>query len=333
MTGNRAPSLYLRYGDYVTGDILTQDVCVPTSGLTKYTYYCCLTWNSGQQGGGYCGIQDHPDGRNYIFSIWDPIGTDEPIKPAHEGCGTKSESFGGEGTGLKAWNFELGWKADCWYTLTTRRWEENNHTFFGFWVHDQDGEKWCHLVSMDFPVPEVYFSSNSTSFLEDWMGSGENLRSLRFKEGFKREVDESWYPFDKATFSVVKEDGSQNYKCNYDAGIIHESYYLQAGDKTIPSENLVDGSVFHLSMPTKPSKKPIFFQIQHISAQEVTWYVPESSVPQFRYKVFVDDVVIASGVDPEKRSCMIQSWPNSSVEVILEDILGRVVSNRLEVKA
>jgi len=79
--GVRAPSLALWYNDNEVGDILTQDIYVPSHGLTKHTYYCCLQWNGGMNGGGYCGIQDHPNGRNFIFSLWNPTGTDEKIKP------------------------------------------------------------------------------------------------------------------------------------------------------------------------------------------------------------------------------------------------------------
>ena len=81
---NRAPSISLWYNDNVQGDILTQDVYVPASGITKQTYYCCLQWNSGKNGGGYCGMQDHARGRNYIFSLWDPEGVHQPIKPVFE---------------------------------------------------------------------------------------------------------------------------------------------------------------------------------------------------------------------------------------------------------
>ena len=83
-TDSRAPSISLWYNDSVQGDILTQDVYVPASGVTKQTYYCCLQWNSGKNGGGYCGIQDHARGRNYIFSLWDPEGSQHPIKPVYE---------------------------------------------------------------------------------------------------------------------------------------------------------------------------------------------------------------------------------------------------------
>lgn len=67
-----------------------------------YTYYCTMQWNAGMEGGGYCGIQEHPNGRNFIFSIWDPVSSNESIRAAYLGDGTQVENFGGEGTGLKS---------------------------------------------------------------------------------------------------------------------------------------------------------------------------------------------------------------------------------------
>ncbi|MEC8225639.1 MAG: hypothetical protein VX010_05755, partial [Pseudomonadota bacterium] len=65
---DRAPSVWLRFNDNAAGDIIMQDVYIPAKGLTPYTYYSVLNWNAGMEGGGYAGIQDHPDGRNFIFS-------------------------------------------------------------------------------------------------------------------------------------------------------------------------------------------------------------------------------------------------------------------------
>lgn len=79
-----------------------------------------MQWNAGMEGGGYCGLQEHPDGRNFIFSIWDPIGSNEAITAAYGSRFYEVENFGGEGTGLKSWNFELGWETDHWYSTVSR---------------------------------------------------------------------------------------------------------------------------------------------------------------------------------------------------------------------
>ena len=47
-TARRAPSLLLLNSNDSNGDILVQDVMVPSEGLAKCTYYCCMNWNSGK---------------------------------------------------------------------------------------------------------------------------------------------------------------------------------------------------------------------------------------------------------------------------------------------
>ncbi|HEY8400662.1 MAG TPA: hypothetical protein VIK89_05335 [Cytophagaceae bacterium] len=105
-----APSSHLYYsGGNTSSDIWMNSVLVPIT--TTYTYYSVMGWNTGQEGGGYCGIQDHPNGRVFIFSLWDPSNR-LPIVGVHKGPGTQIENFGGEGTGLKSWNFTLGWETN-----------------------------------------------------------------------------------------------------------------------------------------------------------------------------------------------------------------------------
>ena len=121
------------FDDRFEGDILIQEVRVPKTGEAMYTYYETLGWRG--LGAGYAGIQAHPKAHNYIFSIWDHKNHTAPIRAVYHGAGTKTEGFGGEGTGLKSWNFELGWDTDVWYTLVLRSWEVKNHTHimgFGF---------------------------------------------------------------------------------------------------------------------------------------------------------------------------------------------------------
>ena len=70
LSQNRAPSTWLRYEDNFHGDIIINTARVK-SPSPLYTYYCVLQWNAGMEGGGYLGIQEHPEGRNFIFSLWD----------------------------------------------------------------------------------------------------------------------------------------------------------------------------------------------------------------------------------------------------------------------
>ena len=120
-----------------------------------YTYYEALGWRG--RAAGYAGIQAHPRGHIYIFSIWDHKEHTTPIRAVHRGAGTLTEKFGGEGTGLKSWNFELGWEPDTWYTLVSRAWPIGEHTFYGYWVRSGKTGQWTHLVTMDVAAKEAFF--------------------------------------------------------------------------------------------------------------------------------------------------------------------------------
>ncbi len=103
---NAAPSSHLVFDDNFDGDIIINEVRVPKAGEATYTYYEALGWRG--RGAGYAGIQAHPKAHLYIFSIWDHKDHAAPIKAVYRGPGTETVGFGGEGTGLKSWNFELG---------------------------------------------------------------------------------------------------------------------------------------------------------------------------------------------------------------------------------
>ncbi|XP_046558853.1 uncharacterized protein LOC124267911 [Haliotis rubra] len=334
MAGNRAPSCHMWFDDGKKGDILMQDVYVPSHGVTQCTYYCCLQWNGGLNGGGYCGIQEHPDGQCYIFSIWDPTTTNEAIEAVYRHEGTKTEKFGGEGTGLKSMNFKIGWKPDHWYTVVARRWDYKGHTYFGFWVRDQVANKWFHLVTMDFPVPEIYFETPTVCFIEDWIGNGDKYRRVNFKNGYKRTTEGSWLPFQKATFNVLQEDACRLYNDNYDGGIDGTSFFMQTGKGTTPSPILATDRRFRCqdAANSEPSNDPICFTIKEVTSKKVTWSVPESSTPQFAYRVIVDGLDVACEVDPDKRSCSINATCRSEVKVVLQDIIGRRRSWTLRVE-
>ncbi|XP_067672505.1 uncharacterized protein [Haliotis asinina] len=331
MSGKRAPSCHLVFDDHRKGDILMHDVHVPGHGVTMYTYYCCMQWNTCMNGGGYCGIQEHPNGQCYIFSIWDPMTTKEAITHVYKHPGTKVENFGGEGTGLKSMNFDIGWKADQWYTLVTRRWDYRGHSYFGFWVRNHSGDKWEHVVTMDFPVPDIWFQTNTKSFLEDWRGNGEKYRRVHFQNGYKRRDDKSWHPFAHAKFHVHQEKACEMYNDNYDGGRHCDGFFMQSGCGTTPCSELMRGRDVccgKVASP-EPCNAPISFTAS-ASAEQVTWVVPESATPQFAYTIIVDGTEVASDIDPKVRSRDITVF-GKEVEVILEDILGRRTSSKTSV--
>lgn len=293
MAQDRAPSCWLRYQDNQKGDILITSMKVQ-SPSPLYTYYCGLQWNAGQEGGGYCGMQEHPEGRNFIFSVWDPIQSSESIEAAYQHPGTEVQPFGGEGTGLKSWNFEIGWEADQWYSLVTRTWDINGHTMFGFWIHDHQATTWHHLVTMDYPVRNTRFTSSTGAFIEDWLGNGWLKREIHQRNGWKRSsIDLSWLPFNTAIFQRVQPDnGAVNYINNYDGGVQNNYFFMKSGGTTAPVTNTSNSRI---SIQADNNHGFPIGQVlssrAHTSKEEIeiTWVVDSSKSPQFSFNLELFD--------------------------------------------
>ena len=320
---DRAASVWLKFNDAKAGDTIMQDFYVPTKGLTPYTFYSVLNWNAGAEGGGYAGIQDHPDGRNFIFSIWDPS-NGETITAPFTGEGTDIEVFGGEGTGLKSMNFALGWQPDAWYTLVAKVWHVNGHTFFGYWSHDKNNDVWTHIVTMDYPVANVRFSSNTSSFIEDWIGSGNNTRTALFTNGHKRLLDGSWRGFNKAEFEVVQEEATEDYNDNYSA-VSNENFYRMAtGGEADPDELEAVDTLSKSYAQITPLNPATDVAISAVSNTHIAWSIPLSETPQLKYTVSVNGAVVTSAYGSDVREVAIDIVNTEDViELELENILGK----------
>lgn len=250
-----------------------------------------------------------------------------------KGPGTICEPFGGEGSGLKSWNFSVGWEPDSWYTVVIRRWDNGDHSRFGFWVKHQMSLEWLHMVTLDYPVADTYFETLSCSFLEDWKGSGDQERRVHYKNGYKHSLNGKWLPFNKAVFSVVNELQSKMYENNYDSGILDDTYYLQSGGKTIPTETAVSGTMLKTEMPEKPAVLPICVYLSSVTPEEVAWEIASGSVPQFQYIVYIDKQIYKQEIDSEMRSCTFESPPRELVELLIEDIYGHAVRSKFKISA
>jgi hypothetical protein len=290
-----APSCHLYYsGGYANADIWMNSVNVSTS--TMYTYYSVMGWNTGAEGGGYCGIQDHPDGKNFIFSIWDPS-NQQKIIGAYAGPGTNIENFGGEGTGLKSWNFKLGWKTGTWYTLVTRVWQKNGHTFFGFWSQDQSTQIWTHLVTMDYPVANVTLNGGNDAFIEDWIGSGANIRKVLFKDAWQRSTTGTWKLLKNSGFSANAGDAVRNgiYDQAFNAGVENGAFFMQTGGNTTHSFSGRSTSLSISSTATSPNTTT--GEINHYLSSynantkmvNVFWDINQYKSPQHAYTFEVFD--------------------------------------------
>ena len=340
---NAAPSSHFVFDDNFDGDILINEVRVPKSGVAMYTYYETLGWRGGASG--YAGIQVHPRANNFIFSIWDHKEHKAPIRAVHRGPGTLTEKFGGEGTGLKSWNFELGWDPEVWYTLVSRSWAVGDHTFYGFWARSGKTKRWTHLVTMDVAAKNAFFKGGTDAFIEDWLETGKNLRTTNLRGGWKRKLNGEWYPFKAGRYSVNYWDlepgkRSFNFKTNWDGGVSKdetgEFYFMTAGGKaTKPSvKNPSRHSI------KRNQTKPAYESLRLAKAEArlakrkltVNWVVNEQTLPPFEHRLKIMNkagkvLATFSAVKPHDRSAVI-NLPESlddgplTAELVCLDILG-----------
>ena len=300
MAQNSAPSSHLVFDDNFAGDILINEVRVPKSGEALYTYYEALGWRG--TGAGYAGIQSHPKAHNFIFSIWDHRQHTAPISAVFRGPGTEAVGFGGEGTGLKSWNFELGWSTDVWYTLVARNWPVGEHTHFGFWVRAGDTKKWTHLVTMDVAVAGAHFQGGTDAFIEDWSSSGTHARTTHLRGGWKRSTDGSWFPFGKGRYSVnawdlVEGKRSYNYRTRWNGGTARdetgEFYFMTSGGKKTVSATENPSTHAIARNQSEPDFETIRITEAHAArdAERVTvrWKVSDVTTPQFAYRIELHD--------------------------------------------
>ncbi len=296
---NAAPSSHLVFDDNFEGDIIINEVRVPEDGEAMYTYYEALGWRGGAAG--YGGIQAHPRAHNYIFSIWDHKKHTAPIRAVHRGPGTLTEKFGGEGTGLKSWNFTLGWKTGVWYTLVSRCWPVGDHTYYGFWARSGETKRWTHLVTMDVAAKDAYFKGGTDAFIEDWLETGVKARTTNLRGGWKRRRDRRWHAFGTGRYSVNSWDlaagkRSFNFRSSWNGGVARdrtgEFYFMTAGGKETrptvanPSRHGIE----------RTEKRPAHEAIRIRSARAsftpagkllVTWENEAATLPQFDCTVTV----------------------------------------------
>ena len=298
---NSAPSSHFVFDDRFDGDIVINEVRVPKSGEAMYTYYEALGWRG--RAAGYAGIQAHPKGHIYIFSIWDHKEHTAPIRAVHRGAGTLTEKFGGEGTGLKSWNFELGWETDTWYTLVSRAWLIGEHTFYGYWVRSGKTGQWTHLVTMDVAAKEAFFKGSTDAFIEDWLNTGSKQRTTNLQGGWKRKLDGQWHAFVGGRYSVNRWDlvpgkRSFNFKTNWDGGVASDDdgsfYFMTAGGRDTkpsaanPSRHSIkrkDAKPKHEAVKLKSAKLRLPKRGKYV----VTWETDLQTLPQFAYTIIGHD--------------------------------------------
>ncbi|HKP97192.1 MAG TPA: DUF3472 domain-containing protein [Fibrobacteria bacterium] len=290
---NSAPSSHMVFASGSKGDILVNEVRVP--GKTMYTYYETLGW--GGSAGGYAGIQEHPNGRNFIFSIWDNPEHKAPIRSVFTGHGTTTEKFGGEGTGLKSWNFKLPWASATWYALAARAWPVGQDTYYGMWVRDGVSGKWRHLITMDVAAANSTFNGGLDAFIEDWSSTGTSRRETNIRGAWKRTTAGAWESLGNARYSVNGNDlaaggRSYNFRGNWDGGKARDAtgdyFYMVAGGSATAASVSNPSTHAIPRVEVRPAYAPLAADrvaavLLGTDRVAVSWEIDSLKLPQFRY--------------------------------------------------
>jgi hypothetical protein len=322
---------HLWYPDNKNGDIIMNEIKV--TNTTPYSYWETMGWNVGAEGGAYCGIQQSAQGTNFIFSIWDPKASKDPITAPYKLPNSNVEKFGGEGTGLHYDDKRIiGWTMNTWVRVVSRRWDYNGHSFFGYWSYDYGTTNWTHHVTMDFPVPNVKFNNGSTnSFLEDWNGTPQNYRKGLYKNGYKRAAG-VWMPYNTATYSGNGSSVNDN-KAN--AGVEDGAYFMEYGGSAV--KTVKEGQKLSITLPAAPVltigqlvSTTVSYKADVVS---VSWVVDQKKSPQFSYTVNIIDkngttVMTEKDTVPHLRAIMMNTKNLAAgtytVRVSIVDIFDQV---------
>jgi hypothetical protein len=338
---NSAPSSHFVFDDNFAGDILINEVRVPKSGEATYTYYEALGWRG--KGAGYAGIQAHPKSHLFIFSIWDHNEHTAPIKAVHRGPGTETVRFGGEGTGLKSWNFDLDWSTDVWYTLVARNWPVGDHTYFGFWSRAGDTQKWTHLVTMDVAA-KATFEGGTDAFIEDWSNTGAKPRTTHLRGGWKRKSDGSWFPFGVGRYSVNAWDldagkRSYNFRTNWNGGVQRdetgEFYFMLSGGADSKATTANPSKFSIKRTETEPAFETLRIRDIKLALTDdktlsVSWEVDDTTLPPFAYDIKVFDNEAGRGEPLATASSTVPHARSATVDVSSLKLSGGRYFVRLE---
>ncbi len=281
---------HLWYNDVSTADMVINRV--QATAVAPNTYFEVLGWNPGGEAGGYTGIQ-FGTARNMIFSIWDPS-NGQAIAAVYKEPGSRSNRFGGEGTGLHWDNTPIGdtWQLGVAYTFVCRAWPVqagmSTHTQFGLWTWEEATGRWTHHVTMDFPMADQGFAFGLNSFLELWAGYDPAFRYVEFSGGWARTLAAGW----RQLRTGGTDGGLTNPPPATQAmgGVNGSSFFLRSG-AGFASNASIAVSVPVLASPPAPPVVRIVSVRSRLDAVSDTlslgWECDPLTAPQFWYRIEV----------------------------------------------
>jgi hypothetical protein len=208
--------------------------CVVRQEVTG-SYFCAAGF-----AGGYFGIQDRPDKKVGIFSVWDVanrkimdptlVGEPQQTHPVFIGPGVRATRFGNEGTGGHS-DFDMDWKVGNTYQFDLRATINGKRTEYQGWFRDPaSNDGWRHIATFSAPDGGKRLTG-LYSFLEDFRRDGRSAHQIRrgeYGNGWvKVTPDGPWLPLMKARLAENKYPTQPI--DDLDAGIVGNRFFLQNG--------------------------------------------------------------------------------------------------------
>jgi hypothetical protein len=234
-----------------------------------------------------------------IFSIWDPS-NGQAITTVYQEPGSRSNPFGGEGTGLHWDNTPMGhtWNLDTTYTFVCRTWPgATDHTQFGLWTRDESTGVWTHHVTMDFPIGGQSFRYGLNSFLELWAGYDPAFRYVGFSNTWSRRPVGGWTQLRSMWTDGGLANGPQGTLDQ--GGLAGAAAYLRSGQGYASNTTT--------SLLADPQPRPVYEPAAVLAGGgvdspvrglfDVTWTLDPRRSPQHSYRLEIYSTPDATG-DP-----------------------------------
>jgi hypothetical protein len=201
------------------------------------SYFCAAGFS-----GAYFGIQDRPDKKVVIFSVWDTgkkvnqpdqAAPENQVKVISLGKDVHYTRFGNEGTGAHS-DLAYNWAVGKTYQFFLRATVKKKSTEYEGWFRDPSTDAgWIHIATFEAPDGGRKMK-NLYSFLEDFRRDGKSATEIRRVElgngWFKPSPDAAWIPLLKMRFATMNQRGAA--PAGIDAGVIGDHFYMQNGDDT-----------------------------------------------------------------------------------------------------
>lgn len=347
-----AAAEYYNFNTQSGSDILYQEVRYPYWPQSTYNarYYNNVQDDAGHSVFFYSGttLDSNPTGstgtRNngYIWSFWpvgNPISSGDSVTPLWWNPPFYDVPSVGEGASGKV---EAGnvrsMTTNVWYPSALRVWRPTgnppNVGRVGQWLKDGVTGKWSHIATMNVPFAATKFDGTMSGFLEDFSNGNAAPRRGEFRNIYYRKSTWQAATTFKPSTRQSTEKGTSGLMENDTVG------FFETCSGASYTGNMGPGAVemtYTLATPPVPTFDALVVTdvtaVATANQVHVKWTVPDTSSPQFAWKVELFPTADTSGapastttmIDPDVRECVLSTsgLPTPTVRLTLTDIFDQ----------